>query len=93
MQNTNYFTAGEATLVVCVVGCFLAFCIYMFFKGPKFQGNRRKFFTPCMVGLCFLMLPITTQAAQNSNILASYLPTLPRAMRITVLFTGFPPAW
>lgn len=89
MQNTNYFTAGEATLVVCVVGCFLAFCIYMFFKGPKFQGNRRKFFTPCMVGLCFLMLPITTQAAQNSNILASYFANIAQGYENYGFIYGF----
>ncbi len=76
MQNTSYFTAREATMVVCIVGLFLALCVYMFFKGPKFQGTRRKFLTPCMVVLCFLMLPITTQAAQNSNILASYFANI-----------------
>lgn len=76
MQNTNYFTAREAAIVVCIVGLFLVFCVYMFFKGPKFQGTRRKFLTPCMVSLCFLMLPITTQAAQNSNILASYFANI-----------------
>lgn len=76
MQNTSYFTAGEATLVVCVVAAFLVFCVYLFVKGPKFQGERRKFFTPIMVCLCFLTLPVTTQAAQNSNILASYFSNI-----------------
>lgn len=76
MQNTNYFSAGEATLVVFVVAAFLAFCIFLFIKGPKFQGERRKFFTPVMVAACFLMLPVTTQAAQNSNIIASYFANI-----------------
>lgn len=76
MQNTNYFTAKEAAAVVSVVGLFLAFCVYMFIKGPKFQGKRRKYLTPCMVAACFLMIPITTQAAQNSNILASYFANI-----------------
>lgn len=76
MQNTNYFTAKEAAAVVIVVGLFLAFCVYMFVKGPKFQGRRRKYLTPCMVAVCFLMIPITTQAAQNSNILASYFANI-----------------
>ncbi len=31
MQNTNYFTAKEAVLVVSVVALFFAFCIYLFF--------------------------------------------------------------
>lgn len=76
MQNTNYFSAAEATAVVCIVGLFIAFCVYLFFKGPKFQGRRRKFLTPCMVAFCFLMLPVTTHAAQNSNILASYFANI-----------------
>ncbi len=76
MQNTSYFTAGEATLVVCVVAAFVAFCIYLFIKGPRFQGERRKLLTPVMVCICFLMIPVTTQAAQNSNILASYFSNI-----------------
>lgn len=76
MQNTNYFTAKEAVLVVCVTAVFCIFCAYMFFKGPKFQGERKKLLTPCLVVLCFLMLPVTTQAAQSSNILASYFANI-----------------
>lgn len=76
MQNTSYFTAAEATLVVVVVACFIAFCVYMFIKGPKFQGERRMVFTTSMVALCFVMLPVTTQAAQNSNVLASYFSNI-----------------
>lgn len=76
MQNTNYFTAKEAAFVVCMVSLFLAFCIFLFFKGPKFQGERRKLLTPCMIGVLFLMVPVTTHAAQNSNILASYFANI-----------------
>lgn len=76
MQNTNYFTAAEATLVVCVVLLFVSFCVFLYFKGPKFQGTRRRFLTPVMVSCCFLLLPVTTQAAQNTNILASYFANI-----------------
>lgn len=76
MQNTNYFTASEAVFVVLAVACFLGFCIYMFVKGPKFQGKRKKLLTPVLVGFCLFMLPITTHAAQNSNILASYFSNI-----------------
>ncbi len=76
MQNTNYFTAKEAVLFVSVIVMFLAFCVYLFLKGPKFQGERRKVFTPCMVAFCLMMVPITTQAAQSSNILASYFANI-----------------
>lgn len=76
MQNTNYFTAAEATLVVFVVGLFLAFCVFLFIKGPKFQGPRRKFATPALVAIPFLLLPVTTEAAQNTNVLASYFANI-----------------
>lgn len=76
MQNTNYFTAKEAMLVVFITSLFVIFCAYMFFKGPKFQGERKKILTPCLVMFCFLMLPVTTQAAQNSHILASYFANI-----------------
>lgn len=76
MQNTSYFTAREAIFVVCVVASFLLFCVFLFFKGPKYQGERKKFLTPCMVGLCMLLVPVTTQAAQDSHILASYFANI-----------------
>lgn len=76
MQNTSYFTAAEATLVVCVVLLFIAFCVFLYVKGPKFQGKRRKFMTPGLVAACFLLLPVTTQAAQNTNVLASYFSNI-----------------
>lgn len=76
MQNTNYFTAAEATLVVVIVGMFLAFCVFLFIKGPKFQGPRRKFATPALVAVPFLLLPVTTEAAQNTNVLASYFANI-----------------
>lgn len=76
MQNTNYFTAVEAITVVVVVGLFVAFCIYLFIKGPKFQGPRRRFVTPALVAVPFLLLPVTTEAAQNTNVLASYFANI-----------------
>ncbi|MCM1500896.1 MAG: LTA synthase family protein [Clostridium sp.] len=76
MQNTNYFTAAEAICVVIVVGLFLAFCVFLFVKGPKFQGPKRKFVTPALVAIPFLLLPVTTEAAQNTNVLASYFANI-----------------
>ncbi len=76
MQNTNYFTAKEAILVVCIVGSFIAFCIWMFIKGPKFQGKTHKYLTPlCVLASC-LLLPLTTKAAQSTNIVASYFSNI-----------------
>lgn len=77
MQNTTYFTAGEATLVVAVVVSFFAFLGIFFAKGPKYQGTRHHVLVPvCIAAFCFIGLPVTTQAAQNSNILASYFSNI-----------------
>ena len=76
MQNTNYFTATEAITVVTIVAIFLAICIWLGVHGPKFQGNNHRIFAPLfVVGLLF-MLPVTTKAAQDSNILASYFSNI-----------------
>lgn len=76
MQNTSYFSAGEAMIVVAVVAVFITGCVILYIKGPKFQGPRKKFMTPGLVALVFVMLPVTTEAAQNSNILASYFANI-----------------
>jgi phosphoglycerol transferase MdoB-like AlkP superfamily enzyme len=77
MQNTTYFTAEEATLVVGVVVSFFVFLGFFFAKGPKYQGKRHKVLAPvCIASLLLIGLPVTTHAAQNSNILASYFSNI-----------------
>ena len=76
MQNTNYFTATEAVTVVTIVALFLGFCIWLGLHGPKFQGKTHRIFAPLFVVGLLLMLPITTKAAQDSNILASYFSNI-----------------
>ena len=77
MQNTNYFTAEEATLVVGVVVAFFVFLGFFFAKGPKYQGKRHFVLGPVAIAALLLVgLPITTQAAQGSNILASYFSNI-----------------
>lgn len=76
MQNTNYFTAKEATLVVIVVSAFVLFCVWLFIKGPKFTGNTHKYLSPLFVVVTCLMLTFTTKAAQNTNIVASYFSNI-----------------
>ena len=39
MQNTNYFTAEEATMVVSVVVAFFVILGLLFAKGPRYQGK------------------------------------------------------
>lgn len=77
MQNTSYFTKEEATVVVCIVAIFITFLVLFFIKGPRYQGKRYKVFGPVWIAALLLIgLPITTQAAQNSNIIASYFANI-----------------
>lgn len=77
MQNTSYFTAEEATVVVVVVVSFFLFLGLFFAKGPRYQGPRHTVLGPVSIAALLLVgLPITTQAAQSSNILASYFANI-----------------
>lgn len=77
MQNTNYFTAEEATIVVSVIAAFIIFLVLFFLKGPKYQGNRHNIAGSIAIAALLLIgIPITTQAAQNSNIVASYFANI-----------------
>ncbi len=77
MQNTNYFTAQEAAVIVTVVALFVAFIIFFFVKGPRYRGQRHSLITSVSIAaLCFIGIPVTTQAAQYTNILASYFSNI-----------------
>ena len=47
MQNTNYFTAEEATVVVAVVASFIIFLVLFFIKGPVSGKTPRCTFPTC----------------------------------------------
>lgn len=77
MQNTTYFTATEATIVVSVVVSFCVFLGVFFAKGPRYQGKRHTVLVSLSIlAFVFVGIPVTTQAAQNSNILASYFSNI-----------------
>lgn len=77
MTNTSYFTATQATLVVVGLVLFIAACAVLFIKGPKFTGKRHKLIVPLAVAaLIFIALPVTTHAAQENKIIASYFSNI-----------------
>lgn len=77
MQNTNYFTAEEATIIVSVIAAFIIFLVLFFLKGPKYQGKRHNIAGSIAIAALLLIgIPITTQAAQSSNIVASYFANI-----------------
>lgn len=90
MNNTNYFTAEEATLVVIGLGIFALFCVVLFIKGPKYQGRIRKAVAFCsIVSVLFIGIPVTTEAAQNANVVASYFSNIAQGYENYGFIYGF----
>lgn len=76
MQNTNYFTAREAFLVVVACTCFVLFSFYLWKKGPKYAGQQHYIRNIICIAACCILLPVTTEAAQSSNVVASYFTNI-----------------
>lgn len=90
MNNTNYFTAEEATLVVLGLGLFALFCVVLFIKGPRYQGKIHKVIvTASIVSVLFIGLPVTTSAAQNANVVASYFSNIAQGYENYGFIYGF----
>lgn len=90
MNNTSYFTAQEATLVVIGLGLFFLFCAVLFIKGPRYQGKIHKVVMfATVVSVMFVALPVTTSAAQKSNIVASYFSNIAQGYENYGFIYGF----
>lgn len=77
MNNTSYFTAEEATMVVTGLGIFAFACAILFVKGPRFTGKIHGFVAPlAILAVLFVGIPVTTSAAQNKNVVASYFSNI-----------------
>lgn len=90
MSNTNYFTAEEATIVVIGLGLFALFCAVLFIKGPRYQGRIHKIVVlASIVSVMFIGLPVTTSAAQNANVVASYFSNIAQGYENYGFIYGF----
>jgi phosphoglycerol transferase MdoB-like AlkP superfamily enzyme len=90
MNNTNYFTAEEATLVVLGMGIFVFFCTVFFIKGPRYEGHIRKLIVLCSTAaVIFVGVPVTTSAAQKSNVVASYFSNIAQGYENYGFIYGF----
>ena len=76
MQNTKYFTAGQALVSIIVFVLFVAFCVFFFIKGKK---SEHVLPTPLRVGLvvlAFASLPFVTIGFQRAGFLETYFGNL-----------------
>ncbi len=90
MNNTNYFTAEEATIVVFGLGVFFLFCTMLFIKGPRYEGKIHKIVVlASIVAVMFIGLPVTTSAAQGANVVASYFSNIAQGYENYGFIYGF----
>lgn len=75
-MQSNYFSAGEAALVIAGVAAVMVFLILLWFKGPKFQGKTHRVLGLLATVAVVMMIPTVTDAAVSSNILTSYFENL-----------------
>ena len=76
MQNTKYFTAGQAMVSIVAFIIFIGFCVLFFLKGPQSEHTLQ---TPLRVGLvvlAFALLPVTTISFQRAGLLETYFGNL-----------------
>lgn len=75
-MQSNYFSTGEAILVIAGVALVILFLIAFWIKGPKFQGKPHRLTGLLMIFAVVLMLPNVTNAAVSNHILTSYFENL-----------------
>ena len=90
MKNTSYFTATQATAAVIGIGVFLGFCLLLFVKGPKYKGQIRKIAVPiAILAMLFVAIPLTTEAAQSTQVVASYFSNIAQGYEDYGFIYGF----
>lgn len=72
MNNTSYFTAQQATIVVVGLGAFALFLVALLSRGLNIQENPLCRCFSGILALLFVAIPVTTNVAQNTNVVASY---------------------
>lgn len=88
MKN-NYFTAVEAVLVILLVGSFVALNIWIYKKGPKYQGKMNRLVAGLVLASSFLWIPAFTNAAVKSNLLSDYFENIAKGYEDYGFVYGF----
>ncbi|MFW5672338.1 MAG: LTA synthase family protein, partial [Acetivibrio ethanolgignens] len=88
MKN-NYFTTTEAILVILLVGSFAAFNVWLWKKGPKYQGKMNRLVAGLVLLSSFLWIPVFTDAAVKSNLLSDYFENIAKGYKDYGFVYGF----
>lgn len=77
MKNANYLSAGLIVLIVLASLLFILACVVFYIKGPVFKGKQYRLVTPlCILATIFIALPVTTKAAQATNVISDYFANI-----------------
>ena len=75
-MKSNYFSDTEAVAAILLVAALIAGILYLWKKGPKYQGKQNRFASAIAIGLFITFIPLVTQAAVSSNVLADYFENI-----------------
>ena len=75
-MQSNYFSKGEALAVILLVSAVIFALVVLWKKGPIYTGKQHRVVSLLSVGAFALFIPMVTQAAVSSNILASYFENI-----------------
>lgn len=88
MKN-NYFSTGEALLVILLIGCFVAFNIWLYKKGPQYQGKMNRLVAGLVLASSIFWIPAFTNAAVKSNMLSDYFENIAKGYKDYGFVYGF----
>ncbi len=74
--RSNYFTTTEAVIVIILAVLLCIFLTVLCIRGPKFKGKTHRIAGVALIVLVLMMVPRVTDAAQSSNVLATYFENL-----------------
>lgn len=75
-MQSNYFNKTEEMLVIIGVSAVIASLVLLAIKGPKFKGKPHRIASLLSIGALIFLIPMVTDAAVNSNVLASYFENI-----------------
>ncbi len=75
-MKSNYFSDAEAIAVIILVAAVAIGILYLWKKGPKYQGKRHRMASAFSICLFVAFIPMVTQAAVSSNVLADYFENI-----------------
>lgn len=75
-MKSNYFSDGEALAVILIVIAVMAGILILWKKGPKYKGKQNRLASALAIGLFITFIPMVTQAAVSSNVLADYFENI-----------------